>query len=232
MYELLDREIQMKAHIIHYTPLIERKKFIEMQVERFNITPVWILNFDKENLTNGELSQFTNEMNEKKSEISVFLKQVDGWRKIANSRDPFGLILEDDSILSNDFDKEYEKYIQQTPLNFSMVFIGSCSGTFPFPVDLLEENKNIYLKSNRKRRGSFGSSRCAGAYIVSRQCAIDMINYFDCLGQKIGLPVDLWLCEVARKLDLDVYWAEPTIVQQGSETEKFKSSIADERNYP
>ena len=54
-----------------------------------------------------------------------------------------------------------------------------------------------------------------GAYIVSRQCAIDMINYFDCLGQKIGLPVDLWLCEVARKLDLDVYWAEPTIVQQG-----------------
>jgi hypothetical protein len=215
VYELLDREIQMKAHIIHYTPLIERKRFIEMQVERFNITPVWILNFDKENLTNGELSQFTNEMNEKKSEISVFLKQVDSWRKIANSEDSFGLILEDDSILSNDFDKEYKKYIQQTPLNFSMVFIGSCSGTFPFPIDLLEENKN-----------------CAGAYIVSRQCAIDMINYFDCLGQKIGLPVDLWLCEVARKLDLDVYWAEPTIVQQGSETGKFKSSIADERNYP
>ena len=40
----------------------------------------------------------------------------------------------------------------------------------------------------------------------------------------INLPLDWWLNEVIRDLKLEIYWMEPTIVTQGSEKGKFKSS--------
>lgn len=41
---------------------------------------------------------------------------------------------------------------------------------------------------------------------------------------KITLHIDLWLNVVARDNNFKVYWAEPTIVTQGSENGTFKSS--------
>ena len=38
-------------------------------------------------------------------------------------------------------------------------------------------------------------------------------------------PVDWWLNDVARDLSLKVYWAEPTIVTQGSQIGLFSRSI-------
>ena len=40
----------------------------------------------------------------------------------------------------------------------------------------------------------------------------------------VGENIDLWLNQVIRKLDLKVYWLEPTLVTQGTQTGAYQSS--------
>ena len=40
----------------------------------------------------------------------------------------------------------------------------------------------------------------------------------------INMPSDWWLNKVIRDLKLEIYWMEPTIVTQGTQTGKYKSS--------
>ena len=42
---------------------------------------------------------------------------------------------------------------------------------------------------------------------------------------KINLPIDFWLNKVIADNKLKVYWSEPTIVSQGSQTGLFELSI-------
>ena len=41
---------------------------------------------------------------------------------------------------------------------------------------------------------------------------------------KLSIPLDWWFNEVIRFKKFHVYWAEPTIVKQGSETGKYAHS--------
>ena len=40
----------------------------------------------------------------------------------------------------------------------------------------------------------------------------------------INMASDWWLNQVIRDLKLEIYWMEPTIVTQGTQTGKYKSS--------
>ena len=63
--------------------------------------------------------------------------------------------------------------------------------------------------------GGDGASRCSDSYIVNKKCA---------LKYKINVPSDFWINKAALDNKLKVYWSEPTIVSQGSESGLFKSS--------
>jgi hypothetical protein len=54
-----------------------------------------------------------------------------------------------------------------------------------------------------------------------------LINYVIILkkSNKINLPIDWWLNVASRDNDFKVYWAEPTIVTQGSQNGLFKTSL-------
>jgi hypothetical protein len=69
-----------------------------------------------------------------------------------------------------------------------------------------------------------GASRCSDSYIISKKCATIMCNYIDTLPHKIHLHSDWFINYAARNNNFKVYWAEPTIVTQGTETGIFKSS--------
>lgn len=55
---------------------------------------------------------------------------------------------------------------------------------------------------------------------------INFLDYFyNYNKEKITKPVDHWMNEVFKHIDLNVYWLEPTIVTQGTQSGKFKSSL-------
>ena len=54
-----------------------------------------------------------------------------------------------------------------------------------------------------------------------------ILNYFNNINieNTINHPIDFWLNNIIKILNLNIYWAEPTIISQGTQCGIFKSSI-------
>ena len=109
------------------------------------------------------------------------------------------------------------------PKDFDMLFIGDgCN--LHYEKHKLIPNKNIYQKCLYPTSwGGDGASRCADSYIISKKCANKLCEYIKKCN-KINLPIDWWLNVAARDNDFKIYWAEPTIVTQGSQNGLFRQS--------
>ena len=120
--------------------------------------------------------------------------------------------------------KGVNKYMNELPKDYDMLFIGNgCN--FHIEESKLIYNKNIYEKSLYPTSwGGNGATRCTDSYIVSKKCANKICEYINNLKYKINLPIDWWLNVAARDNIFKVYWAEPTIVTQGTQNGLFTSS--------
>jgi GR25 family glycosyltransferase involved in LPS biosynthesis len=208
----------MKIYVLHYTKLVERKQNILKQFEKHGITDYeFITLYDKDELTEIDRSLFVNNLSPRK--ISLLLKHIYTYKQIANFYE-HALILEDDAILSDDFSSRLKMYVEQIPIDYDMVFLGDgCK--FHIQSDLLNPEKFIYKKEAVKEC----ATRCTDSYIISNKCAKTLIGYFSNHVSKIIWPIDFWLNDAARDNNLNVYWAEPTIVTQGSENGTYVSSL-------
>jgi GR25 family glycosyltransferase involved in LPS biosynthesis len=135
------------------------------------------------------------------------------------------LVFEDDVILSDNFMKKLKDYITQLPADYDMLFIGNgCN--LHIPKYMQVPNQYIYEKCLHETAwGGNGATRCVDSYVIHKRCAKKICDYVATLTKKIDIPADWWLNEVARDLGLKVYWAEPTIVTQGSQIGLFNRSI-------
>ena len=212
----------MKIFVLHYSKLVDRKKYILEQFQRHNITDYeFIEKFDKDEITNDESNLF--DTNYKKSTMSLHLKHNYVYKLISQNYE-HALILEDDVILCNNFTNILNTYITKLPSNYDMLFIGDgCN--LHIDKNRLIPNTYIYEKClyPTQLEGN-GASRCSDSYIISKKCAINLCDYINRLTCKINLPIDWWLNEAARDNNLKVYWAEPTIVTQGTQNGLFQTS--------
>lgn len=212
----------MKVYIIHYTKLTDRKPVMLGQMRNNGITDFeFIEKCDKEDLTDTEISIFQDNFN--KSLISIFFKHIHAYGEIIRNHD-YALILEDDALLQDNFINILNEYMKQLPEDFDMFFIGSgCN--LHIEKEKILPNKFVYEKCLHPTWwGGLGASRCADSYIVSKKCAIAIFNYLMNMTEKIDLGMDHWISHVAREKQFKVYWAEPSIVTQGSEVKFFKKS--------
>ena len=217
----------LKVFIIHYTPLTDRKQFLDVEMIRHSLEHEYIRCYDREDLTNHDLSIF--DMNKVRlSECSLIRKHIDAYCRIVSSPFEHNIILEDDVILSNGFRNKIETGLLQLPHDYDMLFIGDGCGLH-IPESDQHPGKVIYKKCREPTEwGGDGATRCTDSYFVSRNCARKLIKYVMELGNMaIQKPADWWLNQVIRDLKLEVYWMEPTIVTQGSNTGKYSSSLRD-----
>jgi len=201
----------MKIFLAHYSKLVERKNHIIEMFKRQGITEYeFIENFDKESLTEEELSIFSN-LN--LSEISLFLKHIYIYKKIIEKYDE-ALIVEDDIVLCENFIFKLQQYKTQIPKHYDIVYLGNgcnlhvCSQAI-HPSQHIYEIKEKY-------------SKCTDSYLIQKKACLQLIDYFE---KGIKLPIDWWLTEASKSKDLSIFWVEPTLVVQGSQTNLFKSSI-------
>ena len=199
----------MKIFVLHYSKLTQRKEFILEQFERHGITNYeFIEKFDKDEITDDDCPELMED------NISGDDEDV--------------LVFEDDVVLSPDFMNKLKEYMTQLPNDYDMLFIGDgCN--LHIPKYMQAPHQYIYKKCLHETAwGGNGAARCTDSYVIHKRCAKKICDYVANLKSKIEPTnggVDWWLNDVARDLSLNVYWAEPTIVTQGSQNGLFSRSL-------
>ena len=217
----------MKIFVLHYSKLVQRKQHILEQFERHGITDYeFIEKFDKDEITDDECPEFDKEyITNKRTELSLHLKHVHVYRLMISENYENALVFEDDVILSNNFMLKLNTYMTQLPRDYDMLFIGDgCK--LHIEQSSLIPNKYVYEKCLYETHwGGGGATRCTDSYVINITCAKKLCEYISNLTVKINSPVDWWLNVAARDNNLNIYWAEPTIVTQGSQNGLFFRTI-------
>jgi GR25 family glycosyltransferase involved in LPS biosynthesis len=195
---------------------MERQQSIIQQLEKNHLT-----NYE---FIDSTIFETTKLVNLKYSEKDLFLKHISLYRKISLDTADYAMILEDDAIFVEQFIEKLNKCIHQLPTNFDIVFTGGgCN--LVIPSSQLQPNQYIYHKGNESTSwGGNGCTRCTDGYIIHKKCAQTIYSYFMSEIDKISSPIDWWLNHVARVFNLNVFWVEPQISHNGSQT-SIKSSI-------
>jgi len=237
-----------KIFIIHYTPLVERKLNIIKQLKNSNLEAEFITQYDRDILTLDDIKIFvihyitlvekeldiikqlknntqylidTSANNPNRlnlSKISLIKKHLFCYQEIV-SKYNFALILEDDVIFDSDFGCKLNKYIHELPENWDMLFVGDCCDNH-ISGDRIKSDIHIYLKDNKN-----GPAKCTDSYLITKKCAATILKYISIPGIIIDKPCDHWLDGLILENDFKVYWAEPTIVTQGSHNNTFRTSL-------
>jgi GR25 family glycosyltransferase involved in LPS biosynthesis len=213
----------MKVFVLHYSKLVERKTHVIEQLRLQHITDYEFVElFDKDEITDAQKSDFTP--NYATNIMSLFLKHIHVYKLVAEQYDN-ALILEDDVILHPNFSQLFSLYLSQLPTTYDLFYIGDgCK--LRIPVSMRNPEQYIYRKElGPTSWGGLGSSRCTDSYLVSNACAKNMLEYWEHVRGTVSNPIDYWLSEVAIAKNLEVYWAEPTIVTQGSQNNLFSRSL-------
>jgi len=225
----------MELYIIHYNKLHDRKKYLDLELSKYNFDVTYIDEFDRDNidLNNLSIKYNKNLWIERTSNLYSFnvdyrelnigeicnsLSHLKALTKISESNSEYAVILEDDAILQNDFENKITHLLSSVPMDFDFIFFGSSYDIDKLDIATLSKsikvNSNIYIKEP-------GTSRTVDGYIVSKKCSEKILNEI----LEISLPFDFELNYFFRKLNTIVYWYEPGLIYQGSQSGNYSSSI-------
>ena len=214
---------QIKIFVIHYKKLTDRKNSILKQFKKFNLTNYEFIEIDRDELNLYNTDIFDKNFGNALSAIS--LSHYLAYKKIIENYDN-AIIFEDDIILNDNFTTIFKKYLIELPDDYDALFIGDGCNAHVKSHNLIE-NKCIYKRNLHNTEGIFadnGLTRCADSYFISKNCCIKLINYMNSLKTKINESIDAWLEIALLNTKCNVYWAEPTIVTQGSQNGIFDRS--------
>ncbi len=215
-------------YIVHYYKLFERKNNLIEQFKANNINSEqyeFLIEYKRDNIIEKDMSMF--DLNKVSiGSVAITLSHILAYIKLIQSKKDFCLVFEDDVIFDNNFKNNLDNYINQLPDDWEMLFIGDGCNLHIDSNIINNSDKNIFLKSHYEPiiYGNAGATRCVDSYLINRKCASKILKEIINLNSKIDLNIDLWLNIILRKLDIKVYWAEPTIVTQGTQNGKYNTS--------
>ena len=197
----------MKLFITHYTPLVERKQHILQELKKANIIDYEFIElYDREHLSNTDLAKFSRIT---LSETSLFLKHVAIYNK---ELDDIVVVLEDDAILVDDFKEKLNILLDGlNTKQWDVLFSSECCELHAKTVP----DKMLY-ESN--------TSRGTCMYVLNKGVSIKLCQIVQA-ETEIYLPIDHWFNYIKLKYNLKYFWSEPTLVDQGSGTGLFETSL-------
>lgn len=148
-----------------------------------------------------------------KSHIANIISHYESIERISrDTNESLYLILEDDAIFCDNFIEKFNKHIESVPKDLDIGYI--VSGCDLHVNESIITNDIIWYEEQLRR------SRTACAYIISTKCARKMMKEF------VGFfyPIDWHLTYESTRIQLKIYWCEPTIVSEGSNNGHYASS--------
>jgi GR25 family glycosyltransferase involved in LPS biosynthesis len=226
-----------KIYIVHYTKLNDRYNHLIPFLENCKIPYEFIKEYDQEELNEDILRDFyladKNKFEDKiknlwdkdihkfrilnKPEISCTIKHLTAIKKVSLECKNFGLILEDDVLFYDDFNKKYKLFFENTPKDWDSIFLGDGCGV-NFQSQILLNSKKVndysYLMSHP-------ATNCAEAYLLKPNVARTI--YENSL--PFQLVSDWELAYQFYKINARIYWWYPSLVTQGSRNGKYNSTL-------
>jgi len=163
--------------VTHYTPLEERKKAITDRVRKtLGVDPIFIEDFDREDLSNEDVQCFGNVDAQKafvnraagKGEVSLTMKHFAAYFYMVQQSLDNVLILEDDAAFMHsgwtDRDSYWQKIIRELPPDYDLVFL---SGFGAMHNQGKRITDHLYLAQQ---------SRVASMYLTSQKGARNMLR--------------------------------------------------------
>lgn len=204
-----------QIYISHYEKLTDRKVYFDKVISTntiFKGAQVVASNdeIDKQVLLNNSyVDDRTVWHGLKNSEICIAEQMFKIYRLIAKSNNDLCLILEDDFVLTENFNHYLNEFLNNLPNDFDCIFMSSCC-------DLKPKHNNVVNKYFYEEE----TSRCTTAYLIKKETCekiLSIANY--------TAPIDWHLNFIKVKLGLKFYWTDPIIVLQGSEKDIYKSNL-------
>jgi GR25 family glycosyltransferase involved in LPS biosynthesis len=179
------------------------------------LDPILVKGVNGKLLDDEEISQNTTSwygMLGPKSAIGCAMSHIKVWKMIKASDDDYGIIMEDDVILEDNFVKKVNDALRNAPPNYDILYLGCFDSTFfTITMGLLGMlNKTKVINKFIKKPGvALG----AHAYVVSRKGAKKLINNLD---KRVYNHIDYCIQDLASQEKLNVYVATPRIAYQTS----------------
>lgn len=225
-----------RVYISHFPPLVERRNWLEKALGLLGWEAEWVTHFDKRTLSAETISRFySSDRGEfarraelggafgvplaprvlSMGEVANAITHVHIFEQIVKNDFDACLILEDDVVFGPDFREELEQRLDRLPPDWDVLYPGSgCGLHIPaFPPDL-----KVYPHPKRE-------SRTADCYVLRGKAAKKILSTI----VPFVLPIDWELNFHQWKHELNVYWGEPSIAYQGSETGVYSSSAGVQR---
>jgi hypothetical protein len=204
-----------QIYISHYEKLTDRKVYFDKIISTnpiFKGAQIVVSNdeIDKIALLNSSyVDDKTVWHGLKNSEICIAEQMFRIYRLVAKSNNQLCLILEDDFVLTENFNHYLNEFLNNLPNDFDCIFMSSCC-------DLKPKHNNVVNKYFYEEE----TSRCTTAYLIKKETCekiLSIANY--------TAPIDWHLNFIKEKLGLKYYWTDPIIVIQGSEKDIYKSNL-------
>lgn len=126
------------------------------------------------------------------------------------------LVLEDDALPNNFAFHKIKNIIENFDAKNTWINLNSGAG--------LERTKSEKkIDSNGIFRVRPAATRCAVAYLISRDLAVKMTGFVDRYGLPDWLPIDFIYQALLRKSRAKAYWQDPPLFEQGSENGTYGS---------
>jgi GR25 family glycosyltransferase involved in LPS biosynthesis len=219
---------QLPVYVIHAPRLVERRSHLEAALAAHGVEAEWVTEPDAGTMT-PEMARRYYRPNRLRwwrrtsatrripfrplttREVAVTIAHVETLRKIARGRDKWALVFEDDAVLDPSFGERFDEYFRQLPTDAEMVFIGSCCG---LEIEETEPGRRFYRKDNP-------ATKCSDATVVSRRAANAVLRTI----VPFVLTIDWELNYQLARHGVVVYWLEPPLVTQGSQSGAYASSL-------
>tara|TARA_R110002020_G_scaffold134029_1_gene299090 strand:- start:1144 stop:1824 length:681 start_codon:yes stop_codon:yes gene_type:complete len=224
-----------KTYVMHYTPLEARRKFIDSQLAKMDITNVeFITQFDREELTEEILDKHYNQDMEahrnacaismrgerykyeemSPPSISLNMKHLTAFKKLANQKEKFGLFIEDDCRFC-DGKKTIDSIIDSSPPNWDVMVVG---GAFDHKIcdyrNSFTRSQHTYLYANHP------ATNTTSSILYKKESAAKILPHMEAF----CLPIDWQLNHAFHEAKLNVYHTYPYLCTQGD----FRSTAKDE----
>jgi len=164
------------------------------------------LEHDKEELDEKKLTEkypflFSDKNGRKLSlaEISLVMKHHYAFEDTVMNNYDNVVVFEDDIILCDGFNQKLEKYLNQLPDDYDILWIGTCCN-----LHVPQYNPQLHVYPTQH------GSRCTHAYVISNKGCKKLLEHFPTIYQ----PIDWYFNSSVKLLNLKNFWAEPALSTQ------------------